>query len=146
MSLPIIDSPIPLELNEMWSSYMYIVEGFGEDDPEIEKLFHDLYGMTRSSNDSKMIPNEFLELIYERHPYTSEDTNKLYGLIHSLYEYWEIERTFYKSLRKLEKIVSKEFDREFFSFYSTKHVSEDTEEYPIEMLKKIFKVNVKELV
>ena len=67
MSLPIIDSPIPLELNEMWSSYDYLVECFGEDDPEIEKLFDDLYGMRRSSNDSKMIPNEFLELIYERH-------------------------------------------------------------------------------
>ena len=135
MSLPIIDSPIPLELNEMWSSYDYLVECFGEDDPEIEKLFDDLYGMRRSSNDSKMIPNEFLELIYERH----EDPNKLYGLVHSLYEYWEIEMTLYKSLRKLEEIVGKEF-------WESRNLCDDTDEYPMEMLKKIFKVNVKELV
>ena len=135
------------KINKMWCSYQYHVEWLHEDDPELKKIYDDLslihIGLPpQCSNDSKMIPNEIIELIYERH----EDTNELLNLIHSLYEYWEIEETFYKSLRKMEKIVSQEFDREYFSFWETRNVSEDTEEYPIEMLKKIFKVNVKELV
>ena len=146
MSLPIIDIPeyrdhLNKHLNQIWSSYSYFIESFCEDDSELEKLYDDIYGLTRSSNDSKMIPNEFLELIYERH----EDPNKLYGLVHSLFEYWVIERTFYNSLRKLEDIVSKDVGQKV-SFWTTRNVSDDTIEYPIEMLKRIFKVNVKELV
>ena len=138
--------PFPLhplvKLNDMWSSYNYLVSCLDDDDPEIEKLFDDLYGMTTKTGDFDEIPSEILDLVYERH----EDPNNLYGLINSLYEYWEIEMTLYKSLRKMEKIVSKEFDREYFIFRGSRDLTEDTCEYPMEMLKKIFKINVKELV